>query len=325
MLKGLKYKTDLFSAAKKDVQTGYNLVWLRDNIYALLGFEAAKQFTQVRNTLRAILDILLKHEQKIDWAIEHKPTHSYQFIHARYNPLTKEEIWQEWGNKQNDAIGAILFKIGELELKGKKIIRNKDDIRILQKVVNYLASIEYWHCPDNGMWEEAEELHASSIGACVAGLKKMQSIVDVNPSIIKKGEAALKKLLPKESATKDVDLALLSLIYPYNVVSPQIAEKILENVENHLVRERGVIRYKGDVYYSNGAEAEWTMGLPWLSIIYQQLKKPGKQSYYLLKTLNAMNSRGELPELYFGNTHEHNDNTPLAWSQSLAAVMHSLE
>ena len=303
------------------VKTGYNRAWIRDNVYESLGLEAVKKYASLKKVFRALLDVLLKHEYKIDEAIEKKPEYHHQYIHPRYDPHTFEEIWEEWGNKQNDAIGALLFKIGDLESKGIKIIRNKHDLRILQKLVHYLESIEYWHDPDHGMWEESEEIHASSIGACVAGLKKIRKLVDVPTSLIKKGEQTLKELLPRESETKETDLALLSLIYPYNVVTKEQAKAILRNIEIKLLRKNGVIRYKGDEYYNEDGEAEWTMGLPWLAIIYKQLNKPDKYAEYMRKTISVMNEHGEFPELYFANTSVHNDNSPLGWSQALFLVM----
>ena len=185
-----------------------------------------------------------------------------------------EEIWEQWGNKQNDAIGALLFKVGDFEQKGIRIIRNQNDLRILQKLVHYLQSIEYWNDKDNGMWEENEDVHASSIGACAAGLKKISKIVDVPQEIIKKGEIALNELLPHESETKEVDMALLSLIYPYNIAAKEQKGIILKNVEEKLVREKGVIRYIGDKYHYRNGESQWTKGLPWLAIIYRQLNTP---------------------------------------------------
>src|SRR3989338_7796754 len=320
ILRQMQYPTGLFAASRMTVNTGYNLAWIRDNVYATLGLEAAKKYSVVKKTLRALLDVLLKHEYKIDWAIKEKPRHHYQYIHARYDPVTMEEIWEQWGNKQNDAIGTLLFKIGDLEEKGIKITRNKNDLRILQKLVYYLQSIEYWHDKDNGMWEENEELHASSIGACTAGLKKISKIVNVPDGLIKKGEDALHKLLPRESETKEVDMALLSLIYPYNIATKKQRDVILKNVEEKLVKEKGVIRYIGDRYHYRNGEAQWTKGLPWLSIIYRQLNKPDKYAFYMRNTIEAMNGKGELPELYYADGKEHNENCPLAWSQALFVV-----
>ena len=321
ILKQLQHPKGLFMASKASVQTGYNRAWIRDNIYETLGLEATGNKKEVIKAMKALLNVLLKHEYKIDYAIKEKPDARFKYIHARYDPDTHEEIYEEWGNKQNDAIGAILFRVGELEEKGIKIIRNNDDIRILQKLVHYLKSVEYWQDADNGVWEENEEVHASSVGACVAGLKKISKIVDVPKSLVKKGKDVLNELLPRESVTKETDLALLSLIYPFDVVTKKQANDILRNIEFHLLRDKGIIRYNDDQYYNKGyGEAEWCMGFPWLAIIYKQLGKNGKYAQYMRKTMEAMNAKGELPELYYSKTSIHNENTPLGWGQSLFLV-----
>ncbi|MEM4267337.1 MAG: glycoside hydrolase family 15 protein [Candidatus Woesearchaeota archaeon] len=316
-LKKMRYHTGLYAASLPNVSTGYDKAWIRDNIYVALGLESAKSINEAKAAYHAIFDILLKHEYKIDWAISEKPNAAYKYIHARFNPLTLEEIPEEWGNKQNDAIGAFLFKVGELYKKGIMVFRDENDLRILQKLVYYLASIEYWHDKDNGMWEENEEVHASSIGACVAGLIAVRRIVDVPDWLINKGHDALSRLLPNESETKKVDLALLSLIYPYNIVTNEQKIEILNNVEKHLVRKKGVIRYPKDLYYNNGSEAEWTFGFPWLALIYKNLGDMQKYNNYMKRTIESMTPRMELPELYYGGTDQPNENTPLAWSQAM--------
>ena len=317
ILKSMQSSNGLFSAASC-AKTGYHRAWIRDNVYTALGLEASGNKKEVIKAYRALLDILLKHEWKIDLAIKQKPNYHFEYIHPRYE-LNGNEIYENWGNKQNDAIGAFLFKIGDLEEKGIKIIRNKKDLRILQKLVNYLKSVEYWHDKDNGMWEENEEVHASSVGACIAGLKKIRKIIgiEVENKLIEKGIETLDMLLPNESESKSVDLALLSLIYPYNIVNEKQKNQILKNIEIKLVRNKGLIRYLGDRYYSNGKEAEWTFGFPWLAIIYKDLKMPHKYAFYMRKTTECFNEKGELPELYFGETDEHNENCPLAWSQAM--------
>ena len=324
IIEEMQYPSGLFAASGLNVKTGYNLSWIRDNVYTLIGLESAQKYNLVKKTLRALLDILLKHEYKIDFAIKEKPKHAYQYIHARYDPNTMEEIWENWGNKQNDAIGALLFKIGDLEGKGVQILRNEDDLRIVKKLVNYLESIEYWHDKDNGMWEENEEVHASSIGACVAGLKAVRHIVDVPSDLIKKGEDELNRILPSESVTKETDLALLSLIYPYNIVNKEQKRAILGNVEKLLVRKMGLIRYIGDMYYNNGSgkggEAEWCFGFPWLAIIHKRMGNNKKYKAYLEKTFSVINKEGELPELYFADSEDHNENSPLAWGQAMLVV-----
>jgi len=324
ILRSLKSKSGLFLASRKGVGTGYDKSWLRDNFYETIAFEVIGDWKTVEKTYNAILKIFLKHEDKIDWAIRERPKETYKRIHARFDPDTFNEFWEEWGNKQNDAVGCILFRLGELEVKHhRSLVNSSEKIRIVNKLINYLTAIEYWKDPDSGIWEEAEELHASSVGACVAGLKSISRIpkIEVPLWLIKKGEAALNQLLPRESESKFVDLALLSLIWPYNVVTEPQRDVILHNVEYHLLKERGVIRYKGDKYYNKNKdgiseEAEWTFGLSWLAIIYDKMGFFDK-SKELLKDLITEDTPDGLPELYFSNSPEYNQNTPLGWSESL--------
>ncbi|MFH1439592.1 MAG: glycoside hydrolase family 15 protein [Candidatus Woesearchaeota archaeon] len=354
VLKNLQYESGLFAASKKDSSTGYNKSWLRDNFYEALAFEVIGDYVTIRKTYKALLKTFLKHEYKIDHAIAVKPKHRYQYIHARYHPETFDEFWDEWGNKQNDVIGAILFGIGKLEKDKVKIVESADEKRIVQKLVWYLSTLEYWHDKDSGMWEEDEEVHSSSIGACVAGLEMIKSArgITVPQKLIVKGYETLAGQLPRESKKKFVDLALLSLIWPYNVVDEKQKHEILENVEYHLLKKRGVIRYKNDYYYNKNEdkyseEAEWTFGLSWLAIIYGKMADEESKSKtdeknktkrerkskekiseeYMTKAkkfeklaLETITHEGTLPELYFSNSPKHNENNPLGWSESLFIV-----
>ncbi len=307
----LQHHQNLFPAAP-NAKTGYHRIWIRDNIYATLHDDK-----QAVKTIQALLDILKKHSYKMDWMVKQpQPKHAYRYIHPRYDE-NGNELPEPWGNKQNDAIGALLWRIGDLDKKGIKVLRETDK-EIVQKIVDYLQAIEYWHDTDNGMWENNEEVHASSVGACLAGLISVQNIVNVPLHLIAHGEHTLRTMLPKESMTRHADFALLSLIWPYKVVTVNEKEQILKNVEEQLVREKGLIRNHGDDYYNNGKEAEWPMGFAWLAIIYKEQKN--KYHFYLNKARNALNENNEMPELYFGGTSTHNENTPLAWAMSLMRI-----
>ena len=315
------------AAAEEGVSTGYDKSWLRDNFYEVMAFEETGDWETANTTWHALLDIFLKHEDKINWAIEKRPQFTYQYIHARYHPETFEELWEEWGNKQNDAVGCILFAIGKHELEGNSVMRDNNDKRIVQRLADYLVRLEYWHDADNGIWEEYEEIHTSSVGACVAGLKKIKEagLAEVDDGAIEKGQESLNQRLPRESKTKFTDLALLSLLYPYNVVSGEQARAILSNLEYHLSKGKGVIRYRNDYYYNANEdgyseEAEWTMGFPWLSIIYRERGEHEKADFWLDMARKAKDPEGKMPELYFSQTDVPNENNPLGWSESLMII-----
>ncbi|MBW3019524.1 glycoside hydrolase family 15 protein, partial [Candidatus Woesearchaeota archaeon] len=150
------HKNGLFAAANCS-ETGYDKIWIRDNIYTVLGFLEQGDTETPAKVVQSWLDIMLKHEDKIDWMIKQpEPKHRFRYIHPRYN-VDGTEVGDDWGNKQNDAIGALLWLAGKLSQK-TAVLRDENDKRILQKLVEYLDAIEYWHDEDNGMWEENEEV-----------------------------------------------------------------------------------------------------------------------------------------------------------------------
>lgn len=305
----------------------YHYTWLRDSFYISLPY-LDKNDNKYEATYHGILDILRSYEWKIDYHIQHKPEAPYQYIHPRYD-VKGNEINEEWGNAQNDAIGAVLFGIGEGVKAGKKILRDEKDREIVQKLVWYLNTLEYWQDKDQGMWEENTEVHASSIGACIAGLKAVKDVVYVPDEMIGNGMEAIDKLFPYESETKPVDLAQLSLIYPYKIIQGDKAFEITERMSRTLGRGRGVIRYLGDSYYSTikgrdehswkyyGREAEWCFGIPWLSLCFQELGDYTKAQTCINWTEELMLEDGSLPELYYSGTDEYNGNTPLGWANSM--------
>ncbi|MFD1778058.1 glycoside hydrolase family 15 protein [Fredinandcohnia salidurans] len=296
----------------------YSYVWIRDIVYTVLPFinEPSERYAKAYH---ALLDMFKSYEWKIDIHRKKKPIYLFEYIHSRYSTDLKE-MPVEWGHAQNDAIGAFLWGVGEGYRLGQKVIRDKKDIEIIQKLVDYLECLQYWQAKDNGMWEENMEVHASSLGACVAGLNAVKILVNVNEDLIKKGEEALRNLLPRESETKDTDLALLSLVFPYRVVDRDTAIKIVETVSSKLERTYGVIRYENDQYYNEGKEAEWCFGFPWLGLCYLELGQFHKASEYIAKTKRVVPDNWEVPELYVGGTNRPNGNTPLAWSVAMSYI-----
>jgi GH15 family glucan-1,4-alpha-glucosidase len=327
VLRRLQKPNGVFTASAYDVKTGYDKAWLRDIYFMTLSFAEVGEWTVAQKAAKALLTVFVKHKDKINWAIEHKPHYAWQYIHARFHPETFEEYWEEWGNSQNDAVGEVLNLLSELELKGYGVVETDEEKEMVQKIVDYLVSLEYWHDADNGIWEENMEVHASSIGAVVAGLKKARQVpwLTVPEDAITLGESALRALLPRESASKFADLALLSLIYPFAVTEREETEQILKNVEYHLTRDRGVIRYKLDRYYNANEdgyseEAEWCFGLSWLAIIYADLGNKEKAYYYLRQAEKTVTPEGLVPELYYSNSDKPNGNTPLGWSESMYVI-----
>lgn len=311
----------------------YSAVWIRDALYISLPYLKTQCNTYERS-MHSLLDMLIDYEWKIDIHTKEKPVEPWQYIHAKYNANDMRELPGAWGHAQHDAIGMLLWCIGEGETRGKKILRNAKDRDIVQKLVYYLQTCEYWQDVDNGMWEEEREVHASSVGACVSGLRAVMYLVNVPQQLLQNGIDALDKLASNEMDCREVDMAQLSLIFPHRVYTRDVANAVLANVEQQLLRDRGVIRYEGDSYYStlehtgrhhgkayySGTEGEWCMGLPWLALCHMELGNYDKARYYIKKTEEVMLEDGSLPELYYAGTNIANPNTPLGWGNALYIV-----
>lgn len=324
----LRAPTGLFTASASDVTTGYNKAWLRDIYFMTLGFKYTGEMDVVRSAAKALLQILSKHKDKITWAVNNKPFQTWQYIHARYNPDTFEEYWEEWGNKQNDAVGEVLYLIAECETSGNTVVETDEERELIQLLINYLNNIEYWHDADSGIWEENQEVRASSIGAVVRALTEASKLpyITIPEGMIEHGNEALRNLLPRETSNRFCDLALLTLIFPFEVTTPQETNIILSNVEYFLTRDLGVIRYRNDRYYNKNKidgyseEAEWSMGLAWLAIIYAKMGNVEKAKEYLRRCDGTINKDGLIPELWYSHTNISNDNIPLGWAESMYVV-----
>lgn len=324
----LRAPTGLFTASAFNVATGYNKAWLRDVYFMTLGFKYSGEMEVVKDAARALLKILEQHKEKIMWAVNNRPYETWQYIHARYNPETFEEYWEEWGNKQNDAVGEVLYLIADCELSGNTIVETTEDKELVQMLVNYLNAIEYWKDQDSGIWEENQEVRASSIGAVVRALMSASQLpyITIPDGMIERGKEALHALLPRETSNRFCDLALLTLIFPFEVTTEEETKEILTNVEYFLTRDMGVIRYRNDRYYNKNKvdgyseEAEWSMGIAWLAIIYAKRGDTEKALHYLERAGKTVNKDGLIPELWYSHTTISNENIPLGWAESMYVV-----
>lgn len=325
LLLGEMEKLQRLSGAFTAAPSGdYHVCWLRDHLYCVFAYFYLGDFDKLQKGVWIVFDILHKYRWKIEKAICQPPnSHNiHEFIHAKYDPDTLNEITNDWGHHQLDAIGLLLHIVADLDFKNIRVVRNENDSKLIQLLVFYLLSVRFWKNPDNGMWEEGLDLHSSSIGAVLGGLSYVsrRQIVVVPSSMINAGRDALNSILPNESHSREVDMAQLSLIWPYNIVSRDAADTILALVKTKLGQRHGLNRYWGDNYFrsQNGVSGEWPMGFFWLSIIYSQRHEAGEAQRWFERGLAEIVSGKHIPELYKNN--EPNNHTPLAWAHALAII-----
>ncbi|OHA50390.1 MAG: hypothetical protein A3A97_03505 [Candidatus Terrybacteria bacterium RIFCSPLOWO2_01_FULL_40_23] len=298
----------------------YRACWLRDQVYTIFVYYFISDYEKLIQGMHAVFDILHTQRYKMISASPRKGAGEH--IHAKYNVVDFSEITQQWGHHQLDAIGLFLHMVADLDFKHINVMRDTRDRELITLLIAYLQAVRYWENADFGMWEEDEFVHASSVGAVVSGLLYLyrQEIVYVPENLIRLGRETLHRTLPNEYVGRDADMALLSLIWPYNIVSRDIREEILSRVKGKLVQEHGLNRYWGDNYYrsDNGISAEWPMGFFWLSIIYSQMNKVEEAKQWFERGIAQITKKGDVPELY-KNGHP-NEHTPLAWAHAMALI-----
>lgn len=344
-LESLRQPNGAFIAAPTE---DYRAVWLRDTLYASFTYYYLEQYEKLQQGIRIVFDIFHKHRNRIQKRLNSPVDIPDGVLHAKYHPDSLEEITPYWGHKQWDALGLFLHIVADLDFKNIPVMRNEEDKELLQDIVNYLRSVEYWSNPDFGMWEECEIRHASSIGAVVGGLAyiKRRRLAIVAEPLIEIGEKALRNILPYEAKDKcskphhnhDCDAAQLSLIWPFNVVSHEEADQILRRVLNghipetamrnggdhRLLQAHGLNRYWGDDYYRStegkysGISAEWPMFKFWVSIIYSQRHEYETAFLWFKEGCKEIIDNKKIPEAY--QNGRPNDHTPLAWAHAIALI-----
>jgi phosphorylase kinase alpha/beta subunit len=225
----------------------YTDAWVRDNVYSILAvWGLAVAYRKLDNDegrtyelehsvvklMRGLLFAMMRQAHKVE-TFKHT-----QFLldglHAKYNTATGDIVVgdDEWGHLQIDATSIFLLMLAQMTSGSLSIVYTLDEVNFVQNLVYYIGRA--YRTPDYGIWERGNkinhgsaELNASSIGMAKAALEAMNglnlfgthgsqnSIIHVLPDEIARARITLESLLPRESGSKEVDAALLSIIsYP---------------------------------------------------------------------------------------------------------------
>ncbi|MGB7847104.1 MAG: glycoside hydrolase family 15 protein [Candidatus Acidiferrum sp.] len=273
----------LFAASSSqaaDSATGYQNVWIRDNIMVANSLRLRGELAPTIACIQGITRFLEKELPRFREIIE-DPTHSQKEDanrrpHVRFTTQTLGESPEKWSHAQNDALGQALWFRFLLANTGA-LPMSPRDYEIYGIIPAYFEAIEYWQDRDSGAWEEERKINNSSVGAVVAGLEELlrhqncagtgreESAVSIRATnaeklqrLTEKGRERLDATLPFESPPERmVDSALLLLIHPLGVVRTRAMEDaILNLVQARLRGEIGIKRYAGDSYFCQDYE-EW--------------------------------------------------------------------
>ena len=246
-------RNGLFSAAAGaggDFElTGYRNVWVRDNVHIAHAHWQWGQTDKAVAAMKSLMTFFVKHKHRFTDIIELRvdAADPMNRPHIRFDGDRLVELNEKWSHAQNDALGAFLWLASKLSDE----CRWSDEERAqLKHVAEFLNAVEFWNDEDSGHWEEVRNVAASSVGVAMAALEAWNPQRDWST-----GRQALNAILPAECIQSDplkqrrYDSALLFLIYPYQIVTGEMADRIVADVTTHLMGEHGIRRYLGDSYW----------------------------------------------------------------------------
>jgi GH15 family glucan-1,4-alpha-glucosidase len=330
-----RYRSGLYAAVPPDssvILPVYRNVWIRDTVYTLLAFEAVDDIERLRDGVYALIDrVLLRWAPRLDWRIvKGVPDREVEYLHPRFTADGSEVGTELWGLRQDDAIGLLLWALGRWQERFDVLRNDYEDFHLLQKLVWYLDRVNHPHVADAGIWEEegpTKAVHLSSVAAVAAGLIQAArvGVADIPERLHDDTVRALLAMGGHESSHHDTDLALLTLVWPLGEDLPlprATLREIMGRIERELLGARGVVRYLGDAYNACGnAPPEWTMGLGFLALAWNELGESERAVWYLRRLTSVTTASGELPEAWCHNPeHDEFYNSPLCWSHALHVV-----
>ncbi|MBD0308010.1 MAG: glycoside hydrolase family 15 protein, partial [Microcoleus sp. T1-bin1] len=364
----------------------YTDAWVRDNVYSILAVwglglayrkidgDRGRTFELEHSTVKLMRGLLFAQMQQSSKVERFKNTQSpLDALHAKYNTQTGSIVVgdDKWGHLQLDATSIYLLILAQMTASGLHVIFTLDEVNFVQNLVYYIGRA--YRTPDYGIWERGHkinrgnaELNASSVGMAKAALEAINgldlfgikgsqaSVIHVLPDEIARSRVTLESLLPRESSSKEVDAALLSVIsFPaFAVEDRELIERTRNKIIEKLQGNYGCKRFLRDghqtvledadrLHYEptelrqfEHIECEWPLFFTYLFLdgIFQGNQAQVQEYQQRLESL-AVDRSGLplLPELYYvpaenieaeklnprSQQRLPNENIPLVWAQSL--------
>ncbi|CAF4668611.1 unnamed protein product [Rotaria sp. Silwood1] len=176
--------------------------------------------------MRGILNCWMRQAKKVEIFKSEQSTKDA--LHSRFNVFDGSEVEgaDEVGQLQICAISLFLITLVQMITSNLQIIFSMDEVNFVQQLV--FAIERAYRTPDYGIWARGSkyntntcELHASSIGMAKAALEAMNgfnlygdkganwSVAYVDVDAHNRNRTTFDTLLPRESASKNTDAALL--------------------------------------------------------------------------------------------------------------------
>ncbi|XP_060808968.1 probable phosphorylase b kinase regulatory subunit beta isoform X3 [Amyelois transitella] len=335
--------SDLHVASVRDSIYCASAVWGLYQAYRRIDDDRGKSHELGQSTvkcMRGILECWVKQSARVEaFKTRQSAAHS---LHVKFHLTTGEPVLsdEEYHHLQIDVVSLYLLFLVQMITSGLQIIYTQDEVAFVQNLVYYVERA--YRTPDYGMWERGSkyndgkpEIHASSIGMAKAALEAINgcnlfgdkgaswSVVYVDIDAHNRNRSIFETMLPRESSSKGVDVALLPTIsFPaFATHEEHLLQLTKTNILRRLKGKYGFKRFSRDGYKCvledpnrryyhegelkefDGIESEWPLFYVFMIIdgVFRTLPEQVEEYQKLLKNRIYMDEFGDpvIPWYYY--------------------------
>ncbi|VDO07627.1 unnamed protein product [Rodentolepis nana] len=270
-------------------------IWALHRAFQRIGDDSGQSFELRQSAVKCMRAILLGWMRQADRLESFKTTQNLETcLHSRLGYETGDPVEEtNYRHLQMDCVGLYVLQLVQMILSGLQIIHTKIEAAFVQNLIFYIERA--YRIPDYGMWERGSkqnrditELHASSIGMAKAALESVSgfnifgsdgdhtTVMFADIDAHSRNSSILSTLLPRESASKGTDAALIPTIYwpAFAIHTSSIRKATMDRVEilkgNYgykrftrdgyaTVLETNTFYSQGELAKFRGIENEWPM------------------------------------------------------------------
>lgn len=292
----------------------YHYCWFRDGAFIAYAMDRWGRFESARHFYDwACANIVARTavvEHCLATVAQGQPIGGADLLDTRYT-LDGDEGTEEWPNFQLDGFGTLLWGM-ERHLRFSGLSRVPEKWRdAANLLIRYLAAL--WHYPNFDCWEEFPTMVAvSTLAALYGGLHAIANLAGIGEQERELARTTAEKMkayileygvheghLIKQIRGEDVvDSSLLWASVPFGehglfLPEEPIMQATYARIEQDLVGQGGVHRYRADTYYGGGA---WTLLTALLGEYRASIGDSVGAQGCLEWIESQANQRGELPE-----------------------------
>lgn len=249
----------------------YPYGWVRDGAFVAHALDAVGEHASAARFHAWVAEAVLGMEPDVRSQLaaraDGRPVEHARMLPARFLLDGGVEAG-DWPDFQVDGYGQWLWSLGAHVRQTLPAGRLRDAATL---VAEYLTS--FWDEPCYDAWEEGRtQQHTSTMASAAAGLRAAVQLLGTEHAGSAetawagvRARCVVDGVFVKAFGRRDVDASLVWLATPFELVvdDDPVFRRTLARIEDELLVDGGLLRYRADTFYGGGAWTLLTAGLAW--------------------------------------------------------------